>query len=281
MVERKISKLCNFIRQHLDEELPMERLSRAGGVSKFHLQRLFTAHTGLSLFKYIQLLRLKRASYQLAFNSSERILEIALGAGFESPESFARCFKKTFEQTPSQFRNNPDWPLWHSKFRYSHPQGVEKMDVKIVDFPETKIALLEHRGTHERLFDSVAKFIAWRKESGLSPIKTSATFGLAYCDPKTTPPDEFRFDICGSVGKAIPENPQGVKNGLIPKGRCAVVKHLGSHDQMGEAIYYLYRTWLPANQAKTRNFPCFFHYLNLITDVAEKDLVTDIYLPIA
>lgn len=280
MIERKIGELCNFIRQHLDEDLPIELLSRAAGISKFHLQRLFTAYTGISPYKYAQLLRLKRASYQLAFCREERILNIALGAGFESPESFARSFKRTFEQTPSQFRNKPDWPLWHSKFRVSHPPGVEKMDVKLVEFKETPVALLEHRGPHERLLESVARFIEWRKESGLSPVKTSATFGLAYCDPKTTPPEEFRFDICGSVGKAVADNPQGVRNGVIPGGPCAVIRHFGSHELMGEAIYYLYKTWLPENQARLRNFPCFFHYLNLVTDVAEKDLITDIHLPI-
>jgi AraC family transcriptional regulator len=280
MLDRNIQKLCNFILQHLDEELPNERLSRAAGVSKFHLQRQFSAQTGVSLNKYVQLMRLKRASYQLAFQPDARILEVALNAGFESPESFARVFKKTFGQTPSQFRKSPDWPLWHSKFPTTPSKGHEKMDVKVIDFPETKIAVLEHRGPVGRLMESVGKFIEWRKESGLSPVKSSATFGLAYCDPNTTPPAEFRFGISGSISKDVPKNRQGVKTGTIPAGRCAVVRHLGCHDGLGEAIYYLYRTWLPENQARTRDFPCFFHYRNLITDVAEKDLITDIHLPI-
>lgn len=124
------------------------------------------------------------------------------------------------------------------------------------------------------------KFIEWRKQSGLSPVKLSKTFGIAYDDPKQTAPEKYRFDICGSVTSEIPENPQGVKNGVIPGGRCAVVRHLGSHDRLDESAYYLYRQWLPESGEELRDSPIFFHNLNLMPDTVENDLITDIYLPL-
>lgn len=154
------------------------------------------------------------------------------------------------------------------------------MDVKIVDFAETNVALLEHRGAPERVLDSAMKFIEWRKSSGLSPVRTSRTFGIAWDDPATTEPQDFRFDICGEVAEAVPANPQGVKTGMIPAGRYAVVRHLGSHDRISDGAYYLYREWLPESGEELRDFPMFFHYLNLQPDVAEHELVTDIYLPL-
>lgn len=154
------------------------------------------------------------------------------------------------------------------------------MDVKIVDFTETQVAVLAHRGAPQRLNDSALKFIEWRKQSGLSPVQTSRTFGVAYDDPESTEPEQFRFDICGEVSGRVPENPQGVVNGLIPGGRCALTRHLGSHDRIGESIYPLYREWLPESGEELRDFPLFFNYLNLFPDVAEHELVTDIYLPL-
>lgn len=59
--------------------------------------------------------------------------------------------------------------------------------------------MLEHRGDPKLLNNSVGKFITWRKGCDFSPIKTSNTYGLVYQDPNSTPVDEFRFDICGSV----------------------------------------------------------------------------------
>ncbi|WP_337115148.1 AraC family transcriptional regulator [Pseudoalteromonas sp. Hal040] len=61
---------------------------------------------------------------------------------------------------------------------------------------------------------------------------------------------------------------------------CAVVRHNGSHDTISDTVYYLYREWLVQSGEEVRDFPCFFHYLNLIHEVDECDLQTDIYLPI-
>lgn len=154
------------------------------------------------------------------------------------------------------------------------------MDVNIVNFPEMKVALLEHRAAPELVNNSVMRFIAWRKSSGLSPVKTSKTLGLIYDDPATVEPEQFRFDICGEVDDAVPDNPQGVKSGLIPGGRCGVVRHLGPHESIGEKIYYLYRDWLPDSGEELRDAHLFFHYLNLRSEVAEHELITDVYLPL-
>ena len=154
------------------------------------------------------------------------------------------------------------------------------MEVNIIDFNETRVAALEHRGAPDLVNDSVKEFIAWRKQSGLSPINTSLTLGIVYNNPETTEPENFRFDICGSVNAAIPDNPQGVVNKVIPNGRCAVVRHLGPHNRIGDSAYYLYRDWLPSSGEELRDFPLFFHYLNLMPETPEHELVTDVYLPL-
>ena len=104
------------------------------------------------------------------------------------------------------------------------------MQVNIIEFKETKVAVLEHRGSPALVNQSAMKFIQWRKSTKLSPIQSSHTFGIPYQDPKTVQAQDFRFDICGSILSEIPENnPQGVINKSIPAGRCAVLRHIGSH----------------------------------------------------
>lgn len=242
---------------------------------------LFSSFTGISITKFIHLARLKRPSFRLAFEKDLRIIDIAFEAGYESPEAFSRAFKDKFGQSPSQFRVSPEWPQWHSKFKFNLPvNGERNMNVEIVTFDETQIALIEHKGAPENVYDTAAQFIDWRKETGLSPVKTSKTFGIPYSNPKTTAPDEFRFDICGSIGQEVPKNAYGVKSGVILGGRCAVLRHKGSHDTLEESIYHLYRDWLPKSGEEVRDHPCFFHYLNLVHEVDECDLLTDIYLPL-
>lgn len=154
------------------------------------------------------------------------------------------------------------------------------MEVKVVDFAETMIAVLEHQGPPELIFESVQTFIEWRKSSGLSPVATSRTFGLAYSDPATTAPEEFRFDICGEIDAPVPDNPQGVITKRIPAGRYATVCHHGSTDRISDSAYYLYREWLPRSGEELRDFPLFFHYVKRIPDTPEHEQVTDVYLPL-
>ncbi len=276
---QRFERVFDYIERHLDEPLSVERLSRVAHFSKFHFHRQFSNFAGIGVSAFVRLLRLKRASYQLVF-SRKRVIEIALEASFESPEAFSRAFRQAFGQSPSQFRKSPRWQPWSERYRLPPRERNEDMDVKVFKFEETKVAFLAHRGAPEQVNASVLTFIEWRKASGLSPVKTSRNFGIVYGDPDTTPADEFRFDICGEVSSPVPMNPQGVENGTIPAGRCAVVRHLGSHDRLAENIYPLYREWLPQSGEEVRDYPLFFHYLNLFPDVDEHELVTDIYLPL-
>lgn len=154
------------------------------------------------------------------------------------------------------------------------------MQVEIVEFATTKVAVVEHCGAPERVYESAAKLIAWRKETGLSPVAKARTFGVPYSNPKTTPPDEFRWDVCGEVMAEIEPNRHGVINGVIPGGRCAMFTHKGSHSVMDDSICQLYDLWLPQSGEELRDYPCFFHYRNFIHEVDEFELLTDVYIPL-
>ena len=224
----RFQRVCRYIARHLDEPLSLETLSAIAHSSPYHFHRQFSAYTGIPLYRYIQWLRLRRACWRLAFNPRDKVIDIALDAGFQNAESFSRAFRTAFDQSPT-----------------------------------------------------AARFIAWRKTSGLSPVATSDTWGIAWDDPQTTPQEAFRFDICGTVDRPVGENAFGVINGEIPGGRCAVVRHHGSLDTLANSVWFLYRDWLPASGETLRDFPVYFRYLNFVHEVAEHELQTDIYLPLA
>ena len=73
------------------------------------------------------------------------------------------------------------------------------LDVNIIDFPSIPVAMLPHRCSPELLNYSVAKFIMWRKETGLSPVNQSQTFGVAWDDPATTLPIYSVLKSCAKV----------------------------------------------------------------------------------
>jgi AraC family transcriptional regulator len=237
------------------------------------------------VYEYVQLLRLKRASCKLAFRADCSILEIALESGYEGPEAFSRAFKKRFGQAPRDFRKQPEWTPWHAAYkpirelRIMHMKNSTSQPVRIVDFCETRVAVLEHRGDPAQIGNSVREFIAWRKEAGLPP-SISATFNILYDDPVQTAPHKFRLDLCAATETDVAPNAVGIVVKVIPGGRCAVLRHIGSDDGLGEALRYLYAEWLPQSGGEPRDYPPFCQRVRFFPDVPEHEAVTDIFLPL-
>lgn len=284
---RRFEQVFAYVEQHLDRPLTVEQLSEVACFSRFHFHRQFSQFCGISISRYITLMRLKRASLRLVNHPQEKVINIALDAGFENPESFSRAFKNTFGLTPSEFRKDPVWVDWHVHFQFpgrENQQRLENMDVKIITVEPMKVAVLEHLGDPLRVNNTVATFIEWRKASGLSDYSTHGTYGVPYSDPATTPGEEFRFDVCGELSKEangrVPENPQGVICKTLPGGRCAVVRHMGAYERISDSVYYLYRQWLPQSGEELRDFPVYFRYLELDKNHPEHAQQTDILLPL-
>ncbi|WP_224244723.1 AraC family transcriptional regulator [Hyalangium gracile] len=279
--------MLEFIDAHLeDEDLCVERLSRVAAFSKFHFHRQFSALFGMGVHEYVQLQRLKRASFLLAFRDQHSIIDVALASGYEGPEAFARAFKRRVGQTPSEFRKQPRWEPWHatyqplSELRIHHMKPtLQPAQVQIVLFPETKVAALEHRGDPRRIGDSVRRFITWRKQVGLSP-RFSATFNIVHDNPEEIAPEDHRFDICAATDLEVKENPFGVVGKSIPGGRCAVLRHIGSDDTLGASVRYLYAEWLPRSGEEVRDCPLFFQRVRFFPDVPEHEAITDVFLPL-
>jgi AraC family transcriptional regulator len=282
----RMQRVLDHIDRHLDEDLGLDELSGVAAFSKHHFHRQFGALFGVSVHRYVQLARMKRASYRLAFREGEAITDIALDAGYDAPEAFARAFRQRFGQAPSAFRKSPDWepwllalgPLAQARSQHMQPNYTAE-DVALIDFPATPVAVMEHRGDPARIGDTIQRFIAWRKAAGLRPA-ASATFNLFHSNPRATAPEDFRLDLCVATDRAFPADP-GVEQGLIPAGRCAMLRVTGSSDDLEPAALFLYRDWLPASGEEPRDFPLFCRRVSFFPDVPEREAVTELYLPLA
>lgn len=282
----RFRKVFDYIDSHLDEPMSVEMLSGVAAFSKFHFHRQFTELFGISIHSYIKLCRLKRASWRLAFRDTQ-IIDVAMASGYEGPESFARVFRKNFGQSPSGFRKQPQWAPWHeiyqplSELRQKHMGNTYRTDqVRIDIFKDTRVAVLEHRGDAQHIGDSIRRFIAWRKQNQLPP-RASATFNILYDDPASTEPDDFRLDLCAAIEhQEVSTNEFGVVAKIIPGGRCAVLRHVGSDDNLGEALKFLYTGWLPQSGEELRDFPPYVQRLKFFPEVPEHAAITDGFLPL-
>ena len=153
------------------------------------------------------------------------------------------------------------------------------MIVEIINFPKTKIAVVEHCGSPMLENESINKLIAWRKENKLPPSDIHRSYGIHYNDPNEVLPEDYRVDLCVSIEHEVSENIYGVLAKTIPASRCAKIRHLGSRENITIARY-LYQTWLPSSGEVVSSFPLFFHYVHVGPQIKESEMITDIYLPI-
>lgn len=153
------------------------------------------------------------------------------------------------------------------------------MEVEFVDFPETKIAVIEHLGSPDLEYESVKKLVSWRIDNKLPPSEIHRSYGIHYNNPQQVAASEYRVDLCVSVTQDVTDNKFNILNKIIPVLRCAKVRHYGSRINVS-AAQYLYEHWLPESGEQCAEFPVFFHYVNVGPEIKEEDMVTDVYLPI-
>lgn len=107
--ESTVADVIQWIHANIHEELPLDRIARHVGYSKWHFQRIFHHYTGEAIAEFIR----KRKLYLAMHDLKERkvpIITIALDYGFNSHQSFSRAFRKNFTCTPSlcRSRNAPE-----------------------------------------------------------------------------------------------------------------------------------------------------------------------------
>lgn len=281
----RMQRVLDHLDRHLDDDLDLDTASGVAAFSRFHFHRQFAATFGLSVHRYVQLARLKRASYRLAYRDAHSVTTIAMDAGYDAPDAFARAFRRRFGQSPSSFRKAPDWEPWLAAFGPLDDARSRLMqttynpdDVTIRDVAPTPVAIMQHRGDPVTIGATIRRFIAWRKAAGLPP-KSSATFTIFHSDPRTTPPDEYRLDLCAGSDRPIAGGEE-VTAGTIPGGRCAVLRVVGHTDDLEPAALYLYRDWLPASGEEARDFPLYCQRLAFFPDVPEHEAVAELFLPL-
>jgi AraC family transcriptional regulator len=284
--QARMRRVLDHIDRHLDADLDLDGLSAVAAFSKFHFHRQFTATFGLSVHRYVQLARMKRASHQLAYMDALDVTDIALDAGYDAPDAFARAFRQRFRQSPSSFRKSPDWEPWLAAFGpldNARSKLMQKTfttdDVTIRDVQPTKVAIMEHRGSPETLGDTIRRFIAWRRAAGLHP-RTNPTFTVWHSEGRPGQQDEYSIDLCVGIDQPIAANGEAIDTGEIPGGRCAVLRVVGYTDNLEPAALFLYRDWLPASGEEARDYPIYCQRLSFFPEVPEHETVADVFLPL-
>jgi AraC family transcriptional regulator len=88
-----LRRLRDYLMAHLDEPIDVAALARMTGRSQFHFSRVFRRAVGVSPYRYIVHLRLRRA-VELVREGRMRFAEIAAATGFADQSHLSRWVKR-------------------------------------------------------------------------------------------------------------------------------------------------------------------------------------------
>lgn len=100
-----VKKIVNYIENHLDKEISLDKIAEDLNYSKFYIARTFSKQTGITIYKYIQGRRLSLTAQKLV-ETKKPIIEIAYEAQYNSQQAFTVAFSQLYSCTPQVFRKN-------------------------------------------------------------------------------------------------------------------------------------------------------------------------------
>ena len=104
MDEKLVQNATRFVEENISRnDLSVEEMSRALGMSRVHLYKKLVAITGKTPIEFIRVIRLKRAA-QLLRESQQNVSEIAYQVGFNNPKYFSKYFKDEYGVLPSVYQ---------------------------------------------------------------------------------------------------------------------------------------------------------------------------------
>ena len=107
------TKLFDAVKQQVEEgalyrngELTLAGLAQSTGISAHHLSEVLNQHEGKNFYQFINEYRVADVCKQLKKDNDQKIMDIAINAGFSSKSTFNAIFKQSTGETPTQYRQN-------------------------------------------------------------------------------------------------------------------------------------------------------------------------------
>lgn len=238
-----IGEAILYIEDHITEDLSLEDIARKVGISSFYFQKGFALVCGFSLTEYIRNRKLALAGNELA-TGNDKIIDIALKYGYDSPDSFRKAFTRFHGVTPSQVKREDVMlksfaPL---KIKLSL-EGGYLMDYKIEKKKAFKV--LANKGTfsYEEAKKVVPKFWQEHFKEGKGKI-IKGVYGINIDEEMGQSTFEYLIADPWDEKKEVPK---GFEVREIPEFTWAVFPCVGPMPKaLQDVNTKIFTEWLPA-----------------------------------
>jgi AraC family transcriptional regulator len=286
--EAMVRRTVVEIERRLDDPPGFRELAERAHLSPYHFHRIFRAMVGESPKELVRRLRLERSAHRLR-GTAWTITDIAVEAGYESQQAFAKAFQAEYEVTPSAYRTaGGRGPSLASPSRvhyvdggftscYLVVRGGTTMRIEVVDMPAQRVAAVPHVGAYWQIgkaFDELAERVG-----RLGPVPGAQNVAVFYDDPDTVAEQDLR-SIAGVIVPADTDIGD-LQESTLPGGRYLRAEFIGEYAGLPEAWRTMYSTHIPTSGHDLRDGVCFEVYVTQHGQVEPDQMRTDLYVPVA
>ena len=249
----KLNKSIEYIEDNLDGEINYEEAAKLACCSCYHYQRMFSYIAGVTLSEYIRNRRMTKAAIDL--QNGEKVMDVSLKYGYESPTSFNRAFKKVHEVSPSMAQKKGTFLKSYSPISFKLTiKGVEEMEYRIEKKEAFRVVGVQRELTNDFEENSIKVPQLWKEslENGkLSEIialmdennaGAPGVLGLNACNGEEK---DWKYYIAVSTDKPISK---GMYEYTVPASIWAIFKGQGNMPQAIQDVEKCVLTeWLPTS----------------------------------
>lgn len=209
---KKMNLAIDYIEENLNGELDLAKVARIACSSPYHFQRMFFAMIGVTPAEYTRRRRLTMAASDLA-TGNEKVIDIALKYGYESPNAFTRAFKNMHGINPSEAKKlGVKLSVSHRVSYHVEVKGENDMNYTIINKPAFQLMGKSKKFSYEKFIKQGPKFwkeyvatqeyqSLWELNHGIGGLVTEAPLMSVYLPTEKDNRDVF-IDVLGVEKKS-------------------------------------------------------------------------------
>ena len=260
----RLNEAMQYIEMHLSEKIELEALARIACCSEYHFQRMFSYMADVPLSEYIRRRRMSLAAADLK-SGEEKIVDIALKYGYDSPTAFNRAFQSIHGAPPSVVRKEnlsvKSYPPIQFHLSISGGQALEYRIEKMKEFRVVGYGA-QLSDKIEENFENVPQLWSRLAQEGSIPkliaMMNRPPFGLlgvSACNDRNV----WRYYIGVSTDQPLLE---GMEELIVPESTWAVFSGSGQGTDIQQLEKRVVLEWLPTSGYEYANAPDVEVYLN-------------------
>ncbi len=270
-----LNEAVDYMEENLLSAITCDNVADHVHISSFHFQRTFTILVGLPVSEYIRNRRLSLAGQDL-LNSNNKIIDMSLKYGYETPESFTKAFKRFHGISPIQAKKVGATLKSFNRISLKLTiAGGSRIDYSIVKKDKFEVVVLSRNFASDNCGVEIPLF--WKEyiDEGLLD-KVCGEFGIRIFSENNN--KEFEYCI-GCQTDCANQITDLYKKIIIPSYTWAVFKCTGAMPETIQQMWNrIYTEWLPQAKYVFLN-TCDIEYYTY-GDIHSSTYYSEIWIPV-